>query len=95
MFENGVLGTMFGPKRNEITLEWRRLHNEELYDLCSSPRIIRVIRSRRVRWAGHVARDVERKGVYNVLVGRLEGGRPLGGPRRGWENNIKLDLQEL
>jgi hypothetical protein len=95
MFENGVLRTIFGPKRNEITLEWRRLHNEELYDLYSSPNIIRVIKSRRMRWTVHVARNVERKGVYNVLVGKLEGKRPLGRPRRRWENNIKLDLQEL
>jgi hypothetical protein len=75
--------------------EWRRLHNEEFNDLYSSPNIIRVIKSRRMRWAGHVARMGEGRGVYRVLVGRSEGRRPLGRPRRRWEDNIKIDLQEV
>jgi hypothetical protein len=81
VFENRVLRRIFGPKRDEVTGEWRRLHNEELYDLYSSPNSIRVIKSRRMRWAGHVARMGEGRGAYRVLVGRHEGRRPLGGPR--------------
>jgi hypothetical protein len=77
------------------TGEWRRLHNEELNDLYSSPNIIRVIKSRRVRLEGHVARMGERKGAYRILVGRAEGRRPLGRPRQRWEDNIKMDLQEV
>ena len=72
--------------------EWRKLHNEELNDLYSSPNIVRMIKSRRVRWAGHVARMGERRGVYRVLVGRPEGKRPLGRPWRRWEDNIKMDI---
>jgi hypothetical protein len=83
------------PKRDEVTGEWRRLHNEELNDLYSSPNIIRVIKSRRKRWAGHVARMGEKKGAYRILVMRPEGRRPLGKPKRRWEDNIKMDLQEL
>ena len=75
--------------------EWRKLHNEELNDLYSSPNIVRMIKSRRVRWAGHVARMGERRGVYRVLVGRPEGKRPLGRPWRRWEDNIKMDIQEV
>ena len=75
--------------------EWRRLHNEELNDLCSSPNIVRVIKSRRMRWAGHVARMGEERGVYKVLVGKPEDRRPLGRPRRRWVNNIRVDLQEV
>ena len=78
-----------------MTGEWRRLHNEELNDLYSSPNIVRVIKSRRMRKAGHVARMGERRGVYRVLVGKPEGKRPLGRPRRRWEDNIKMDLQEV
>jgi hypothetical protein len=78
-----------------VTGEWRRLHNEELNDLYSSPNIIRVIKSRRMRWAGHVARTGEKRGAYTILVGRSEGMRPLGKPRRRWENNIKMDLQDV
>ena len=74
--------------------EWRKLRNEELNDLYSSPNIVRLIKSRRMCWAGHVARMGERRGVYRVLVGKHEGKRPLGRPRRGWEDNIKMDLQE-
>jgi hypothetical protein len=70
------------------------LHNEELNDLYSSPNIIRVIKSRRMRWVGHVARMGVKRGAYRILMGRPEGRRPLGRPRRGWEDNIKMDLQE-
>ena len=78
-----------------MTGEWRKLHNVELNDLYTSPNIVRVIKSRRIRWAGHVARMGERRGVYRVLVGKPEGKRPLGRPRRRWEDNIKMDLQEV
>jgi len=78
-----------------VTGEWRKLHNQELNDLYSSPSIVRVIKSRRMRWAGHVARMGEGRGLYRVLVGKPEGKRPLGRPRRRWEDNIKMDLQEV
>jgi hypothetical protein len=83
VFENRVLRGIFGPKRDEVTGEWRRLHNEELNDRYSSTNIIRVIKSRKMRWAGHVARMGDR-GAYRVLVGRPEGKSPLGRPRRRW-----------
>jgi hypothetical protein len=86
---------IFGPKRDEVTGEWRRLQNKELYALYFSPNIIRVIKSRRLRWAGHMARMGERRGVYRALVGKFEGRRPLGRPRRRWEDNIKMDLREV
>ena len=86
---------IFGSKRDEVTGEWRRLHNEELNDLYCSPNIVRVIKWRRMRLAGHVARMGEERGVYRVLVGKLEGRRPLGRPRRRWVNNIRVDLQEV
>jgi hypothetical protein len=94
--ENGVLRRIFGPNRDEVTEEWRKLHNEELNDVCSSPNtsIIRVIRLRRMGWAGHVARIGERRGGYRVLGGKPEN-RPLGRPRRRWDYNIKMDLQEV
>ena len=95
VFDNMVLSRIFGPRRDEVTGEWRRLHNEELNDLYSSPNIVRVIKSRRMRWAGHVARMGEERGVYRVLVGKPEGKRPLGRPRRGWVDNIRMDLQEV
>jgi hypothetical protein len=95
VFENRVLRRIFGPKRDEATGEWRRLHKEELNDLYSSPNINRVIKSRRMRWAGHVARMGGKRGAYRILVGRLEGKRPLGRPRRRLEDNIKMDLQEV
>jgi hypothetical protein len=94
VFENRVLRRIFGPQRDEATGEWRRLHNEELNDLCSSPNIIRVIKSRRMRWAGHVARMGEKRGAYSILMGRPEGRRPLGRPRRRREDSIKMDLRE-
>ena len=86
---------IFGLKRVEVTGEWRKLHNEEPNDLYSSPNIVRVIKSRRMRWAGHVACMGKRRGVYRVLVGKPEGKRPLGRPRRRWENTIEMDLQEV
>jgi hypothetical protein len=88
VFENRVLRRIFGPKRDGVTGEWRRLLNEELNDLYSSPNIIRVIKSRRMRWAGNVARMGEGRGAYRVLVGRPEGRRPLGRPRRRGEEWI-------
>jgi len=90
-----VLRKIFGPRRDEVTGEWRRLHNEELNDLYSSPNFVRVIKSRRMRWAGHVAHMGEGRGVYRVLVGKPEGRRPLGRPRRRWADNIRMDLQEV
>jgi hypothetical protein len=78
VFENRVLRRIFGPKRDEVTGEWRRLHNKELYALYSSSNIMQVIKSRRLRWAGHVARMGERRGAYRVLVGKSEERRPLG-----------------
>jgi len=95
VFENMVLRRIFGPRRDEVKAEWRRLHNEELNDLYSSPNIVRVIKWRRMRWTGHVARMGEERGVYRVLVGKLEGRRPLGIPRRRWVDNIRMDLQEV
>jgi hypothetical protein len=86
---------IFGPKRDKVMGKWRRLHNKELYALYSSPNIIRVNKSRRLRWAGHVERMGERRGAYRALVGKPEGRRPLGRPRRRWEDNIKMDLREV
>ena len=94
MFENMVLSRIFGPRRDEVTGEWRRLHNEELNDLYCSPNIVRVIKLRRMRWAGHVARMGKERVVYRVLVGKPEGRTPLGRPRRRWVHNIRMDLQE-
>jgi len=95
VFENMVLRGIFGPRRDEATGEWRILHNEELNDLYSSTNIVRVIKSRRMRSAGHVARMGEGRGVYRVLVGKPEGKRPLGRPRHRWVDNIRMDLQEV
>ena len=95
MLEKRVLRSTFGAKRDEITGEWRKLHNEELNDLYSSPHIVRVIKSRRMRWAEHVALMRESRGVYRVLVGKPEGKRALGRRRRRGEDNIKVDLQEV
>jgi len=90
VFENMVLRKVFGPKRDEVTGEWRKLHNEELNDLYSLPNIVRVVKLRRMRWAGHVARMGEDRGVHRVLVGKPEGNRPLGRPRRRWDDNIVM-----
>jgi hypothetical protein len=95
VFENRVLRRMFGPKRDEVTGEWRKLHSGELHTLYSSPDIIRQIKSRRMRWAGHVARTGEGRNVYRVLVGKPEGKRPLERPRRRWEDWIKMDFREI
>jgi len=95
LMENMVLRRIFGPRRDEVKGEWRRLHNEELNDLYCSPNIVRVIKSRRMKWAGHVACMGEERGVYRVLVGKAEGKRPLGRPRRRCVYNIRMDLQEV
>jgi hypothetical protein len=95
VFENRVLRRIFGPKRDEVTGEWRKLHNEELRNLYSSPDIIRQVKSRRMRWAGHVARMGEERKVYKVLEGKPEGKRPLGRPTRRWEDGIRMDLVEI
>jgi len=92
--ENRVL-RVFGPKRDEITGEWRKLHNEELSDRYSLPNIVWVVKSRRLRWAGYVARMGEGRGVHSVLVGKPGGKRPMGRPRCRWEDNIKMDVQEV
>jgi hypothetical protein len=89
-----VLRKIFGSKREEDG-SWRKLHNYELYSLYSSPNIVRVIKSRRMRWSGHVARMGKGRGVYRVLVWKPERKRPLGRPRRRWEDNIKMDLREI
>jgi len=95
VFENRVLRRVFGPKRDEVTGDWRKLHNEELNDLYSLPNTVRVVKSRRMRWAGHVTRMGQDRGVQRVLVGKPEGKRPLGRPRLRWEDNIKMELQEV
>ena len=97
MFENMALRRIFGPRRDEVTGEWRKLHNEELNDLYCSPIILRVIKSRIMRWARHIARMGERRGVYRALEGKSEGKRPLGRTRRRWEDttSIKMDIQEV
>jgi hypothetical protein len=95
VFENRVLWRIFGPKRDEVTGEWRKLHNEELRDLYSSPSIIRTIKSRRVSCVGHVARMGEKRHAYRLLVGKPEGKRPLGRPRHRWMDNIRMDLGEV
>jgi hypothetical protein len=94
VFENRVLRRIFGPKRDEVKGGWRKPHNEKLHGLYSSPSIVRVIKARRMRWAGHVARMGEVRGAYNILIGRPER-RPLGRPRPRWEDNIKVDLREI
>ena len=90
-----MLRRILGPRRDEVTGEWRGLHNEELNDLYCSPNIVRAIKSRRMRWAGHVGRMGEDRGVYRVLVGKPEGRRPLRRPRRRWVDNIRMDFQEV
>jgi hypothetical protein len=95
VFKNRVLRRIFGPKRDEVKGEWRKLHSEELHNLYSYPDIIRQVMSRQIRWAGHVARMGEERKVYKVLVGKPEGKRPLGRPRRRWEDGIRMDLREI
>jgi hypothetical protein len=95
VFENRVLRRIYVPKSDEVTGEWRRLHNEELYALYSSPNIIRVSKSVRMSWVRHVVRMGNRRGAYRGLVGRPGGKRPLERLRRRWENNINIDLQEV
>jgi hypothetical protein len=95
VFEKRVLRRIFGPRRDEVTGEWRELHNEELHHFYSSPDIIRQVKSRRMRWAGHVARMGEERKAYKVLVGRPEGKRPFGRPRRRLEDGIRMDLREI
>jgi hypothetical protein len=95
VIENRVLRKIFGPNRKEVTGEWRKLHNVEFHDLYSSPTIVRVIKSRRMRWVGDVARIGEGRDLNWVLVGKPEGKRPLRSPRRRWEDNIKMDFQEM
>jgi len=93
--ENRVLRRVFRPKRDEVTGEWRKLHNEELRELYSLPNIVRVVKSRRMRWAGHVVHMGEGRGVHRVLVWKPEGKTPLGRPGRRWQDNIKMDLREV
>jgi hypothetical protein len=95
VFENRVLRRIPGPKGDEVTGEWRKLHNEELHDLYSLPSIIRIIKARRKRWAGHVARMGEKRNAYRLLVGKPEGRRPLGRPSRRWLYYIRVDLVEV
>jgi hypothetical protein len=95
VLENSVLRRVFGPKRDKVTGEWRKLHNEELSDLYSLPNIVWVVKWRRMIWAGHVARMRKGRGVHRVLVRKPEGKRPLGRPRHRWEDNIKMNLQEV
>jgi hypothetical protein len=93
VFENRVLRRIFVPKRDEVKGDWRKLHSEELHNLYSSPNIIRMIMTTRMRWAGHVARMGETRNAYRILVGKPEGKRLLGRPRRRWVDNIKMDLK--
>jgi hypothetical protein len=94
VFESRVLRRIFGPRRDEVTGEWRKLHNEELHDLYSSSSIIRIMKARRMRWAGHVA-QMEKRNAYRLLVGKPEGRRPLGRPRSRWLDNIRMDLVDV
>jgi hypothetical protein len=95
VFESRVLRRIFGPKRDAVAGEWRKFHNEELRDLYSSSSIIRIIKSKRMRWEGHVARMGEKRNAYRLLVGKPEGKRPLERPRRMWADNIRMDLGEV
>jgi hypothetical protein len=95
VFENRVLRRILRPKRDEVAGEWRKLHNDELHDSYSSPYIIRIIKARRMRLAGHVARMGENRNAYRLLVGKPDGRRPLGRPRRRWLDNIRMDLVEV
>jgi hypothetical protein len=95
VFENKVLRRIFGPKWDGVMGRWKKLHNEELHNLYSSPSIIRIIKSRRMRWAGHVTPVGEKRNVYRLLVGKLEGRKPLGRPKCRWIDNIKMELLEI
>jgi hypothetical protein len=95
VFENRVLRRTFGPRRDDVTGDWRKLHNEELHNLYSSPNIIRMMKSRRMRWAGHVGRMGETRNAYRILVRKPEGNRPLGRPRRRGVDNIKMNLRVI
>jgi hypothetical protein len=95
VFENRVLRRVFGPRRDEVTGEWRKLHNDELNELYSLPNIVRVVKLRRMRWAGRVAHMGEERGVHRVLVGKPKGKRPLGRSSCRWEDNIKMDVPEV
>jgi hypothetical protein len=95
VFEKNVLKRIFGPKRDEVTGAWKKLHNEELHDLYSSPSKIRIMKSMRMRWAGHVVRMGEKRNAYSLFLGNPEGKRPLGRPRCRWLDNIKMDLLEI
>jgi hypothetical protein len=95
VLENRVLRRIFGSKRDEVTGEWRKLHNKVLHDLYSSPSIIRIIKSWRMRWMGHVARMGEKRNAYRLLVGKPDGKRTLGRPRRRWVDNIRADLGQV
>jgi hypothetical protein len=95
LFENRALRRIFGRKRDEETGGWRKVHNEELHNLYSSPRTIRIMKSRRMRWTGHLARMGENRNAYRILVGMPDGKRPLGRPRRRWVDNIQMDLREI
>jgi hypothetical protein len=90
-----VLRRIFGPKRDEVTGGWRKLHNEELHNLYSSPSIMRMMKTRRMRWAGHIARMGVNRNAYRILVGNSEGKKPLGRQRRRWVDNIKMDLRDI
>jgi hypothetical protein len=93
--KDNTLRRIFGPKRDEVTGEWRKLHSEELHNLYSSPDIIRQFKSRRMRWTGHVAGMGEERKAYKVLVGKPEGKIPLGRPRRRWEDGVRMDIREI
>jgi hypothetical protein len=95
VFENRVRRRIFGPKRDEVTGEWRKLHNEELRDLYSSPSIIRITKLKRMRWVGHVARMGEKRNAYRLSVGKPEGKRPLERSRPRWVDNIRMELGEV
>jgi hypothetical protein len=95
VFENRVLRGISGPKRYEVIGGWRKLHNEELHNLYCSSSIIRIIKSWRMRWAGHIAQMREKRNAHRILVGKPEGKRPLGRPRCKWEDNIRMDLREI
>jgi hypothetical protein len=95
ILRNRVLRRIFGPKKDEVTGEWRKLHNEELHDLYSSPSIIRIFKASRMPWAGHAARIGEKRNAYRLLVGKPEGRRPLGRSRRRWMDNVRMNLVEV